>query len=84
MWAPGMGELLIIMVVVLLIFGTSRLKNIGKDLGGAISEFKSTMKPEESKDQDTKAPSAAPDVQPEKQEEAPEAAAEVTRPMPGE
>ena len=83
MWAPGMGELLIIMVVVLLIFGTSRLKNIGKDLGGAISEFKSTMKPEESKDQDDKA-AAAPDVQQEKQEEAPGAAADVTRPMPGE
>ena len=58
MWAPGMGELLIIMVVVLLVFGTSRLKNVGKDLGGAISEFKSSMKPEDAKDKEEEAPAA--------------------------
>lgn len=56
MWTPGMGELLIILVVVMLVFGTSRLKNVGKDLGGAISEFKSSMKPGE--DDEDEAPAA--------------------------
>lgn len=58
MWAPGMGELLIILVVVMLIFGTSRLRNVGKDLGGAISEFKSSIKPGDAKDDKEDAPAA--------------------------
>ena len=36
----GWQELLIILVVVALIFGTSRLKNLGSDLGGALKGFK--------------------------------------------
>jgi sec-independent protein translocase protein TatA len=37
-------QLLIILVIVLLLFGTKRLKNIGSDLGGAIKGFKGAMK----------------------------------------
>jgi len=40
-------QLLIILVIVLLIFGTKRLKNIGADLGGAIKGFKGSMKESE-------------------------------------
>ena len=40
----GAPELLIILVIVLLIFGASRLTNIGKGLGGAISAFRSEVK----------------------------------------
>ncbi|WP_242523183.1 twin-arginine translocase TatA/TatE family subunit [Thiocystis minor] len=36
-------QLLIILVIVLLLFGTKRLKNIGSDLGGAIKSFRSSM-----------------------------------------
>ena len=36
----GWRELLIILVIVLLIFGTKRLKNIGGDLGDAVRGFK--------------------------------------------
>lgn len=36
----GWGQLLIIFVIVLLIFGTKRIRNIGSDLGGAIREFR--------------------------------------------
>ncbi|MBT3048419.1 MAG: Sec-independent protein translocase subunit TatA [gamma proteobacterium symbiont of Ctena orbiculata] len=36
-------QLLIILVIVLLLFGTKRLKNIGADLGGAIKGFKKSM-----------------------------------------
>ncbi len=45
---PGIYELLIILVIVLLIFGGKRLKNIGSDLGGAIKGFKKSMKSSES------------------------------------
>ncbi|MFT3906647.1 MAG: Sec-independent protein translocase subunit TatA [Steroidobacteraceae bacterium] len=39
----GIKELLIILVVVLLVFGTKKLKNIGSDLGGAVRGFKKAM-----------------------------------------
>ena len=39
----GIWQLLIILVIVLLLFGTKRLKNIGSDLGGAIKGFKKSM-----------------------------------------
>jgi len=40
---------LIVLVVVLLIFGTKKLRNIGADLGGAVRGFKEGMKTEEDK-----------------------------------
>ncbi len=33
-------QLLIVLVIVLLLFGTKRLKNIGSDLGGAVKASK--------------------------------------------
>jgi sec-independent protein translocase protein TatA len=35
---------LIVLVVVVLIFGTKKLKNLGSDLGGAVKGFKDGMK----------------------------------------
>jgi sec-independent protein translocase protein TatA len=40
----GVWELLIVLVIVLLIFGASRLTGIGKGLGGAISSFRNEVK----------------------------------------
>ena len=37
-------QLLIVLVIVLLLFGTKRLKNIGSDLGNAVRGFKGAMK----------------------------------------
>jgi sec-independent protein translocase protein TatA len=39
----GIWQLIIILVIVLLLFGTKRLKNLGGDLGGAIKGFKGAM-----------------------------------------
>lgn len=39
-------QLLIILVIVALIFGTKKLRGIGGDLGGAIKSFKSALKDE--------------------------------------
>jgi sec-independent protein translocase protein TatA len=38
---------LIVLLVVVLIFGTAKLRNIGKDLGGAVKGFKDGMKSSE-------------------------------------
>jgi len=35
---------LIVLVIVVLVFGTKKLKNIGEDLGGAVKGFKDGMK----------------------------------------
>ena len=38
---------LIVLLVVVLIFGTKKLRNIGADLGGAVKGFKDGMKSED-------------------------------------
>jgi len=43
----NLTQLLIILVIVILVFGTKKLKNIGSDLGGALKGFKSAMKEED-------------------------------------
>jgi sec-independent protein translocase protein TatA len=49
---PGFTEWLLILGVVALVFGTGKLKNIGKDLGSAIKDFKTAFsdKPEKKDD----------------------------------
>ncbi len=42
-------QLLIILVIVLLLFGTKRLRNLGSDLGAAFKGFKNAMSEEENK-----------------------------------
>lgn len=39
----SLPHILLLLVVVVLLFGTSKLKNLGKDLGGAIKGFKQSM-----------------------------------------
>ncbi len=38
---------LIVLVIVMLVFGTKKLRNIGQDLGGAVKGFKDGMKTSE-------------------------------------
>ena len=42
-------QLLIVLGIVILLFGTKKLRNIGSDLGGAIRGFKKSMNDEEDK-----------------------------------
>lgn len=37
---------LIVLVIVMLVFGTKKLRNVGSDLGGAVKNFKEAMKEE--------------------------------------
>ena len=43
----SLWKLIIVLVIVVLIFGTKKLKNIGQDLGGAVKGFKEGMKSSE-------------------------------------
>ncbi len=40
-------SLLLILAIVILLFGTKKLRNVGSDLGGAIKSFKKSVKAEE-------------------------------------
>ena len=51
---------LIVLVIVMLVFGTKKLRNIGQDLGGAVKGFKDGMKSgEETKEQIAQSSSTA-------------------------
>ena len=39
----GIWQLIIVLVIILLVFGTKKLKNLGSDLGGAINGFKCVL-----------------------------------------
>ena len=49
--AMSVPQLLIILVIVALIFGTKRLKDIGGDLGGALKSFRKAMNTGEADDE---------------------------------
>ncbi len=40
----GMGELLVILVIVIFIFGVNKIPQLGKGLGEGIKNFKSALK----------------------------------------
>ena len=46
----GITELIIILVIVLVLFGTTKLKSIGNDLGSAIKGFRTAVSDEKTAD----------------------------------
>ena len=42
---------LIVLLIVVLIFGTKKLRNMGSDVGGAVNEFKKAMHNDKDKDE---------------------------------
>ena len=49
---PGMGELVIILLIVLVVFGANKLPGIGDALGRSIKNFKRSSKVEDDDDKD--------------------------------
>ncbi len=49
MGAWGIGHWLIVLLIVVLVFGTKKLGGVGKDLGNAVKGFKDGMKGEDEK-----------------------------------
>jgi sec-independent protein translocase protein TatA len=47
-------KLLILLAIIIVVFGTKRLRNMGADLGGAIKGFRTSIKEGESEDEDEK------------------------------
>ena len=51
----SLWQLLIVLLIVLLIFGTKRLKSVGGDLGGALKSFRKAMDNDNDDDADATA-----------------------------
>jgi len=47
---PGMGELVVILLIVLVVFGANKLPGIGDALGRSIKNFKKASNPDEAKE----------------------------------
>ena len=62
---------LIVLVVVVLIFGTKKLRNLGGDLGSAVKGFKDGMKSEDDKPQAEIHPAAGQTIEGEVKKETP-------------
>lgn len=45
----GITELIVILLIVLVLFGAKRLRNVGGDLGSAVKGFRSAMKDDDVK-----------------------------------
>jgi sec-independent protein translocase protein TatA len=54
-WAPGMGEMVIILVIVLVLFGANRLPQLAKGMGESIRNFKSGMSEAEAEEEKSRA-----------------------------
>ncbi|MBX2809338.1 MAG: twin-arginine translocase TatA/TatE family subunit [Cellvibrionaceae bacterium] len=55
----GIGPLLVILAIVILLFGTKKLRGMGSDLGGALKGFKKALNEEESATKTTSATTSA-------------------------
>jgi len=49
---PGMGELVMIFLIVLVLFGAGKIPKIAKDMGSGIREFKKAMSGESDEKKD--------------------------------
>lgn len=58
---PGPTELIIILIILLVVFGTKKLKSMGSDLGSAIKGFKNAVSDEDKPEPD-EAKDAVPDA----------------------
>jgi sec-independent protein translocase protein TatA len=47
---PGIGELVVIFLIVLILFGAGKIPSIAKDIGSGIREFKKSLNGEADKD----------------------------------
>lgn len=54
----GIKELIVILVIVMLVFGTKKIKGVGSDVGGWIRDFRKAMKEEPEADEEAVAKEA--------------------------
>ena len=58
----GIWQLLIVLVIVIMVFGTKKLRNMGGDLGEAIKGFKKGIKDDDKSEMTDKNPELADDI----------------------
>ena len=56
--SPGFWQLIIVLFIILLLFGTKKLRDIGKDLGGAIKGFREATKDKDKEEAKPEQPQA--------------------------
>ena len=49
----GFWQILVVLLLILVIFGSSRIKSVGSDLGKALKGFKKEIKEEDDPDRDS-------------------------------
>ena len=54
MFGLGFPEIILILVIVILIFGTSRIPELGRGLGEGIRNFKKSVRSDDDRDADDK------------------------------
>ena len=54
--AIGPLQIFLILMIIILLFGTKKLRNVGSDLGGAIKNFKKSVKDGESDSTESEPP----------------------------
>jgi sec-independent protein translocase protein TatA len=52
-WTPGLPELILILVIVLLLFGAKKLPDLARGIGQSIKEFKKGVKEGDTDDKDS-------------------------------
>ncbi|PYE32328.1 sec-independent protein translocase protein TatA [Idiomarina fontislapidosi] len=50
--SPGPWQLLILLLIIVLLFGSKRLRNLGSDVGSAVRGFKKSVSDDPKKDED--------------------------------
>ena len=53
MMGLSIGHIVLFAIIILVVFGTAKLKNFGKDVGGAVKDFKQAVK-DDDKNNETK------------------------------
>lgn len=52
MWKPGIWEIIIVLIIVILLFGPGRIAKVSKELGSSITAFKEGLGGKEKKSED--------------------------------
>ena len=52
MWRPGIAEIIIVLVIIILLFGPGRISKIAKELGSSINAFKEGLNGENKEEKD--------------------------------
>ena len=53
-------QLLIVLLIIVLIFGTKKLRNMGGDIGSAVKNFRKSVKDESGSEEDSKTDETSP------------------------